>query len=290
MLQSSQIGSILILLSRSFPKRMTKFEDIRNLIRYCVFLIFLGSGMTHLSGIQPYSAIFSQEISTVTPAVFGAIFIIFSIVLLLPLRWLEQKALNRAFYIPVILLFIHSIACFVKSGMLIEQFVEHALKLFLPLLFIYQLNQQKINENRFFRTLKILIALTFVGHAFFAIGIHLVPQGFIDMTTSILGFDLEGTYIFLTIAGILDIIFGVLILFRNSKIAYFYLIFWGILTAIARFHYGLLEHGDSALQLTYWFGNMLFRLPHGLVPLLLLIHINTNMNRSTNVILKVQTK
>lgn len=269
---------------------MTKFEDIRNLIRYCVFLIFLGSGLAHLAGDQPYGILFPQEISAALPSVFGIIFIAFSAVLLLPLRWLERKAFNRAFYIPVILLFIHSIACLVKSGMLIEQFVEHALKLFLPLIFVYQLNKQEINENRFFRTLKILIALTFVGHAFFAIGVHLVPQGFIDMTTSILRIDLEGTYIFLTIAGILDIIFGVLILFRNSKIAYFYLIFWGIITAVARFHYGLLEDGDSASQLTYWFGNMLFRLPHGLVPLLLLIHINTNMSRPTNVVLKIQTK
>jgi hypothetical protein len=169
------------------------------------------------------------------------------------------------------LLLTTSYASFIQSGYVPEQLIEHAIQLFTPIILFRQLAFTPIQTEETVISLKVLVALTFIGHGLFALGAHYVPSGFVDMTTEILGITLPNTYIFLDIVGYLDILCA-LLLFLNFpfKPVYFYLIFWGLITALARLAFGLLINEGSAMDMVYWISNMLYRLPHGIIPLLLL--------------------
>ena len=118
--------------------------------------------------------------------------------------------------------------------------------------------------------LKILIVLTFVGHACFALGLHYVPENFLQMTQGILLLSSENAYLYLFTAGVLDILCAFL-LFANGRVkilALYYLIGWGFLTALARFVYPFsLEEVSFGVFFNGFLG-MVYRLPHALIPLL----------------------
>ena len=77
--------------------------------------------------------------------------------------------------------------------------------------------------------------------------------------------------LFLFIAGILDFLLTIFIFIpKFSKIALMYAVFWGLLTSLARIVGGF--YADFLLESIHLnLYQVVFRLPHGFIPLMLLI-------------------
>jgi len=149
-------------------------------------------------------------------------------------------------------------------------FVESSLMWATPLLFL-----GAIGHDRWLRRWVWLAALacslTFMGHGAYALGWHPRPGHFVQMTLSITGWSESACHTFLRIAGILDMIvaIGLLIpMYRVRSVAALYMTGWGLATAVAR----IWAHFIPAFwqnSLAQWLHEVVIRLPHALIPLLL---------------------
>lgn len=185
----------------------------------------------------------------------------------------EQKFLmivnGIAAFLLTLLLLVLSLLLFKKQFYHAGQFLEQSLQVGTPFFLYYYLRYgwTRNLEN----IMKVAMALTFGCHGLYAIGYYPVPGDFVEMTINILKVGDSTAKLFLKIVGVLDLVMS-LWLFLPGKwktIAVYYIIGWGFITAIARiwghWHPG---YEVEAVQ-KYWF-QMLYRLPHGLVPLVLL--------------------
>ena len=131
------------------------------------------------------------------------------------------------------------------------------------------------------------IALTFIGHGLFAVGLHYQPGNFMQMTMNILGFDRIQASIFLLTVGLLDFIVVLGLLSSKTRIiSLSYMILWGFLTALARSVFMLNEVSLAETFINYTPMTIL-RFPNSLLPLLLLLNYRTP--RSKVFTLKNQT-
>lgn len=249
---------------------LTRISDYIDLLKFFCLLIIAGNGVALLTGSSSLNSLFqaTEELELI----FGVALVTLSIPLLLPILKIQRGKLHFLLLPAILILFVTSFASFVQSGYLPEQLIEHSTKLLTPVLFFHCLTTAHINVNRLIFALKILVALTFIGHGLYALGVHYIPEGFIEMTTKILGISVFEATVFLRIIGILDIVCAILILTNfKVRIAYLYLILWGFATALARMIYGLLIH-EEWYELFYWFSNMVYRLPYGLIPLIVALY------------------
>ncbi len=234
-------------------------------LRISVLVLFLGKGLLHLMGTQPYDILFIN--GTEIQIFFGVVLLLSSLFLMQPNNAFIKQYGLPIFYIGSFIIAINSYASFAKVAFLPEQLVECALQIGLPIVFIHAVRND-LNARRLFRLLCILIAATFIGHAIYAIGYHLVPANFLVMTTQILKLTETEAVHFLFTAGVLDIVCAVFVFIPVlRKYAIWYLICWGFLTAIARVY--------SIVGVDVTFGifvkqlfETVYRIPHGLVPFL----------------------
>jgi len=123
--------------------------------------------------------------------------------------------------------------------------------------------------------MRLSIAFTFIGHGFYAAGIHPVPANFVMMTQSGLGVGESAARSMLLTVGVLDFAAAGLLLLpwkRAWYIALSWIIPWAILTTLARlWSYGGLVDGHTLF--TQWIPEVIIRLPHVLVPMALLLFL-----------------
>lgn len=240
------------------------------LLQASTLLLIGGLGLSHFSDEQPYGALF-ENADKVALFIGIALLMSFTLLTLFPRKYIKQFKLHYVLIVVTLLSLLSSICSFINAGYVPEQLIEHAIKVFLPIsLFVSFEKRSFLKKNIFF--LKVLVALTFIGHGTFALGLNYVPGGFVSMTTTILGLSVDQAFIFLKIAGALDFIFAAL-MFVNSKMLRFsaiYLVSWGLITAFARLAYGLLIPTNIE-TVTYYAANTVYRIPHGLIPLLLVV-------------------
>ena len=118
---------------------------------------------------------------------------------------------------------------------------------------------------------KALIATTFVAHGLYALGFYPVPGNFVDMTIFTLGVSETVARQLLFAAGVLDILAAVALFWPPTQsVACWYMIAWGLATALARVLAAFSPEaiGASLHQTLYL---TIYRLPHGLLPLALLL-------------------
>jgi len=195
------------------------------------------------------------------------------------------KCLPVAFCILLIQYFLYFKESFWQAGNL----MEHSLQLLaLPLWFFVLITGSLGWSNlgaapspkgwkTFLRVIRLAIGLTFIGHGFYAAGIHPVPANFVLMTQSGLGVGESAARSLLLLVGILDFVAAGLLLLPWRKawlVALCWIIPWAILTTLARlWSYGGLVDGQALL--TQWIPEVIIRLPHVLVPLALLLFIRS---------------
>ncbi|SEQ06397.1 hypothetical protein [Neolewinella agarilytica] len=140
--------------------------------------------------------------------------------------------------------------------------------------------------------IRLAIALTFIGHGFYAAGVHPVPANFVLMTQSGLGVGESAARSMLLLVGILDFLAAGLLLLPWKKawvVALGWIIPWAILTTLARlWSYGGLV--DSQTLITQWIPEVIIRLPHVFVPLALWTIIRVRSASSVEARPQVQGK
>jgi len=150
------------------------------------------------------------------------------------------------------------------------QLFELSIQFTAPFLLWKNIKMNSENKNIIFG-LKVAIALTFIPHGLFAMGVPYLPGHFIDMTIIILGVNETQATQFLFSVGFLDVLFSLLIFVpKLSKYVLWYMIIWGFITAFSRliagFNINFLSsslHGSTYLTI--------YRLSHGILPLIVLL-------------------
>lgn len=153
----------------------------------------------------------------------------------------------------------------------IAQFFEYSLQMSSPFLLLYYFRSGTLDEPMEW-WLKIAIALTFTCHGLFAVNFYPRPAYFTEMTMNILGVSESGAFLFLKLAGMLDILVSIWIFLpgRWGQLALGYAVFWGTATTLARvWAYFHPEFWLSSLH--QWMHESIMRAPHFLLPLFLLM-------------------
>ncbi|GAB4416090.1 MAG: hypothetical protein OHK0039_25220 [Bacteroidia bacterium] len=221
--------------------------------------IFWDSALVHVPMPAPLTSLWLS-------VAIGAILAILALLLALPGRHLHRL---YAWLPPVaaVLLGDALIAAHMHHWALPEC-IEHSLQWGTPL-GLWLLHRGR--ETQAWRLLRLCAALTFAGHGLYALGWpEPTPTHFLAMTQQILGFLPATAHTFLQLAGSLDLLVCVGIFVpRLAPVALLYATCWGLLTALAR-PVAYFDDADMLLALHRWLPEMVFRLPHGLVPLALL--------------------
>ena len=153
----------------------------------------------------------------------------------------------------------------------IIQLMEYSLQVGAPLVLLSFLRFGQWH-NQLDWTVRILTALTFIGHGWYAIGYYFPrPALFTEMTMAILQVNQGDAEVFLVIMGVLDVMAALLLLLRwkrLDKVAIGYCVIWGFLTALARIwaHFYPAWIGDVLWQ---WGPEFVLRFPHFFLPLAL---------------------
>jgi hypothetical protein len=156
------------------------------------------------------------------------------------------------------------------------QLFEMCLQFCVPLVLLFQNKFELLPIKNLNFWLKIAISLTFIPHGLYAMGAIYLPGNFIDMTIQILAVsEIQAKYI-LFVVGFLDVLFSILIFIPNKLNRYIlvYFTFWGFVTAFARivagFNADFLQSSIHNLSFL-----TIYRLPHGFIPLAVLLIENT---------------
>lgn len=206
----------------------------------------------------------------------GAVYGIGALVALLPLAgraWLRvQTALLVASSLGLCGL---ALLYYLDHKRQLAQLLELGIQCSLPLLLALMLRERGRVKAAHQRWLRVAIAATFAGHGLYAAGYYEVPGGFVTMVMRSLGVAEPVARGLLFGAGCLDfaVALGVLAGARWRGLywaALAYAALWGTLTALARVWSYF--RWDMALErLAQWLHEAALRLPHGLVPLFVLL-------------------
>jgi hypothetical protein len=152
----------------------------------------------------------------------------------------------------------------------LAMFFEHSIQFCLPFVLLYFLKNK--NRYRLQSILKIILALAFVCHGLYAIGaLYPIPANFVTMTLNILPIDEPTAKLLLLVMGIIDFVIAIGVFVpKIAKPFLIYATFWGIATALARL-ISPLTYGFSLDIFHQYLYLVLYRIPHGLVPLLILL-------------------
>lgn len=155
------------------------------------------------------------------------------------------------------------------KGHMLAQIIEWGIQAGSPLVVFIWL--QRHDFRVCVRFVEYIVALTFLGHGLFAAGIYYdVPGHFIDMTITFFGASESFARTFLLIAGVLDILIcAVLVLKIRARPVLAWAVIWGGATALTRVLTGL--DMTSLPSVLYWTNETVLRLPHMLVPAMLLL-------------------
>jgi len=165
-----------------------------------------------------------------------------------------------------------SLLYFKERFFAVGQFFEYALQMLAPFLVLYT-DRRSWVTHRFITGLKWAIMLTFTCHGLYAIGYYPRPVHFQEMVMNILHLPENAVKYFLNAAGILDFVMSIMIFLpwkRIQLLGLLYAIAWGFFTSIARvWAFVHVEYFVSSLH--QWWYETVFRFPHFLLPLLVLL-------------------
>ncbi|MEM6802916.1 MAG: hypothetical protein AAF696_16015, partial [Bacteroidota bacterium] len=184
--------------------------------------------------------------------------------------WMPSSRISRGLLWGISgIFFLQAILKFIDSGYEIAQLIELSLQVLCPA--FLALASSRIDQQKLYAYFRLAIALTFMGHGWYALGIiYEQPGHFIEMVVKSLGFlgmNAEVAYYFLMVAGILDmlVVIGVFVP-EYIRISALYACIWGFLTSAARLA-AYVRLGESFWsQLAIYLPEFLIRVPHFSVP------------------------
>jgi len=189
----------------------------------------------------------------------------------------SSKQLGKLLWVGFLCLFLLALLEFMQRQFYLGLLIEHSLQVCAPAIYYLAL-YHKQNFSKYTLYIKMIIALTFIGHGMFALGIHPVPGTFVDMLIIVLGVSEALARNLLLVAGSLDFIACIyLFIPRTELYGLGFAVIWGTITACARvlayFDFDLL-----AMSSHQWILQTLIRLPHGLIPLAMFLYLKNKKN------------
>ena len=277
------------------------------ILKLSVFFVFLGRAYQFMFFSTPFKAILKDE-GLISPIVKNltdhtwldyansievdywidfftkSCSFLFLIAAITALYWEKIKAdrLKKSIiYIGISIMFFLALSIAKEKNYAVLQIFELFIQMSVPVALLLVKQEDEAHLDKIKLVLKLAISATFMAHGLFALGIIYYPANFVDMTTGILGFTEAQAKVFLTTAGILDLITAVLLYFSKTiKIALSYALIWGFLTALARVVYGF--NADFIVTSIHdsLYGTV-YRLPHGLTAsIILLILLKTSFHQT----------
>jgi hypothetical protein len=186
-----------------------------------------------------------------------------------------RKRFRGVFLLNALILTILAIALFKGNFFRIGQLIEYSAQFGCVYLFYFWHRDNAFKRVSIYDIIRVLVALTFIGHGLYAIGFYNAPYNFSQMVWETFPFFTEKmTASFLMVFGVLDLIAVVLLFVKSRPVLYrgalAYCIIWGALTAFARIvstfyiEMPLMSLHDGIYEVIY-------RFPHFLLPLILLL-------------------
>lgn len=268
-------------------------KSIVFLLKLSCFCVFIGRAYEHLFWDAPFrSLLWDQKLlSPIVEGIFntswrdyvtsstadnviqnlmkinGAFYAICAIVSLF-INANSKKIFKIILFAGGVLLFLLALLLTKSKFYHISMFFEHSIQFGAPFVLLY-LFKEKQNVAKLIMPLKVITALAFISHGVYALGtVYPLPANFVTMTLNILPVSENSAKSLLYVAGLLDFVAAVLIFVpKVSRIALLYAAFWGIATALARIISGL-TYDVSLLTLHQYLFATVYRIPHGLIPLI----------------------
>jgi len=281
-------------------KGMERFNQIIIwTLRLSAFFVFFGRGWEHLFWDAPFRAVLwdqtlmeglvtkftdmtwqqyatSVKVNFIIDTSIKLIGVVYLFCAVLSLTIMSKhKKMSKALLVGAFFLVILSFLFYKNKFYKFGQFIEYSCQMFSPV-FLYLFLFYKMQANKFHLLLKIALALTFIGHGLYALGIYVTPGIWTDMAMSSLNF--AGLYPsevqvenIIYIAGILDMILAVgIFLPKKWSIPFIaWAIIWGLLTSLSRV-IGFMNFDPSWHTLFQWLPQTIMRMPHMLIPLAVL--------------------
>jgi len=270
-------------------ENMEENKRIDFILRLAVFGVLFARGVQHIFFDVPYRSILwnqdllvsvfkyfnlnwqsyasSPSVDLVINSVaigVGILLILSSFIALFKIDKLKFFLIISSLYL-VFLSFLY----FVSKYFVPAQFIEYAAQMISPIaLYFYWREGLSL---RLVRWLKIALALTFVGHGSYALGLFPVPGHFIDMVIMIMKCDEATARVFLKIMGTLDFIAALFLFIPSIKLwALNFCFIWGLGTSLAR----VIESDPFSMTYTlvHYGYQFLYRVPHFLIPLVLILN------------------
>lgn len=276
------------------------------LLKFCAFLIFLGRAYQFMFFGAPFRAILWDE-SFISPIVENLTnYTWFEYATNLEVNyWIEfftkvcsflflVGAFTALFWEKIKVIWLKKIIIYLGIGILfflalciakdknydVIQIFELFIQISIPVALLFVKHENEAQLDKIKTILKVALSVTFIAHGLFAIGFIYYPANFVDMTISILGITESQAKVFLTVAGLLDVAAAILIYIpKTTKIALFYVLIWGLLTALARVVSGF--NSDFILDSIHdsLYGTI-YRLPHGLIAaIILMLMLKTSIEK-----------
>ncbi|MCV9385266.1 hypothetical protein [Reichenbachiella ulvae] len=276
---------------------MDNKRNITRLLQFCTFLVFVGRGWQHLFWDVPLRTLLWDEslLSGIVPVITGMtwteyatsegvdVFInyykitlgvvytclgIFALlahrVSLKPYRWLLIMGSTMLFGLAML----YSKEKFYQIGQLLEYSTQFGCPLFL-----YLILNESVSKKQLTLYMKFAIALTFTCHGLYAVGFYPQPGDFVGMVIRILGVTEPIAKTLLATFGWIDLGLAILLFVPNfAKYALTYATFWGVATAAARLWANFYPEFLFPI-LHQWTFEVLIRIPHGLLPFILIYPI-----------------
>ena len=279
---------------------MNKPGTITLMLRAACFFLFVGRGWQHIVWDAPYRTLFWDESLmkgwierfagmswheyVTSPAldqgiqafikctgIFYLLCAVLSLVIQKPYRWMACFLLFASANL-VFLAFLYCKEKFFHVG----QFFEYTIQVVCPILLCYWIFRQ-LPSRLFVFLIKMVVALTFICHGLYAIGYYPQPGNYLDMIIRCLDVQEALAITLLKSAAILDFLTAILLFIpKTDRFALVYMIVWGILTAFARTT-TYFEMDFAWQSINQWLPETLYRLPHGLIPWVLLLLLKQSL-------------
>ena len=266
---------------------MEEDRRVELLLKLATFSVLLGRGLQHIFFDVPYRAIFwNEELLAPIFSLFSwnwtlyvtsktgdniinllTIIVGSSLVLVSLLSLFRRRKFSKLISISGYYLIFLSFLFFINKYFIIAQFFEYSSQMVVPfsLVYFWKFGITK----KLLLIIRIAIALTFIGHGSYALGIFPTPGNFLDMVILILQCSEDTAVVFLKIMGSLDFIAAILLFVPAARSWSLNFCFaWGLLTTLAR------VFGPSMFGVTHVLASsgyeFLVRVPHFILPLLLM--------------------
>ena len=242
-----------------------------SLLKWACCIELLGKSYQHFFFPPSYSPIWNQGpdgLIATLPILFACAYFFCGIAVLFANK--NNNWVKWPLGISTLLLVIWVWTKFVASGFQIPQLIELELQGSMPLLiwlWVYE-NEERLS----WFLIRLAIALTFLGHGWYASGIlYDVPNHFITMvlnSLSFTGITEAGARKLLLFAGLMDSLVAIsLFVPRLTRTAAAYAILWGFLTSAARIVSYVRFGPEFWMTLHRWGFEFLVRVPHFVAPL-----------------------